>query len=93
LYALYNAHPDYSYSVLVRTKEKAKLVTDAFPKVRIFIGGLEDSDILKEQASKVDILIRITHLLYLHIALVLTMYQTQQMHPTILMLPKLLHVV
>jgi hypothetical protein len=58
LYNLYNAHPEYEYSALVRSKEKAKPVTDAFPNVRIVIGGLDDSDILKEEASKADVVIR-----------------------------------
>ncbi|USP76438.1 non-ribosomal peptide synthetase [Curvularia clavata] len=57
LYQLYNTHPEYAYSALVRTKEKAKSVTDAFPDVRIVIGSLDDSDILKEEASKADVVI------------------------------------
>lgn len=63
MYELYNTHPEYAYSVLVRTKEKAKSVTDAFPDVRIVIGSLDDSDTLKEEASKADVVIRTVYLL------------------------------
>lgn len=39
-------------------EEKAKSVTEAFPKVRIVIGGLDDSKILEDEAAKADVVIR-----------------------------------
>jgi hypothetical protein len=39
-------------------EEKAKSVTKAFPKVRIVIGGLDDSKILEDEAAKADVVIR-----------------------------------
>lgn len=58
MYALNQKHPDYEYSVLVRTQEKADIVKKAFPNVRIVLGGNDDSDIIKEEAAKADIVLR-----------------------------------
>ncbi|GAB7354743.1 hypothetical protein MBLNU459_g5154t1 [Dothideomycetes sp. NU459] len=57
LYALYKAHPEYSYTTVVRTPEKGKLVKDAFPGVRIVQGDNDSSDLLKEEAAQADIVI------------------------------------
>jgi uncharacterized protein YbjT (DUF2867 family) len=58
LFALYNKHPDYEYSALVRTEEKAKPVKEAFPNVRIVLGNLDDAKVLEEEAAKADVVIR-----------------------------------
>jgi hypothetical protein len=58
LYALNQKHPDYEYSALVRTQEKADIVKKAFPNVRIVLGGNDDSDLLKEEATKADVVLR-----------------------------------
>ena len=58
LYELYKKHPDYEYAVLVRTQEKADIVEKAFPNVRIVLGGNDDSEILKEEAAKADVVLR-----------------------------------
>ncbi|KAH0291210.1 NAD(P)-binding protein [Aureobasidium namibiae CBS 147.97] len=57
LYELYHKHPEYSYTALVRTAEKGKSVTDKFPKVKTVQGDNDSSDLLKEEASKADIVI------------------------------------
>lgn len=57
-YALYNKHPDYEYAALVRTQEKADIVKKAFPNVRIVLGGNDDSDVIKAEAAKADIVLR-----------------------------------
>ncbi|KAK6388771.1 hypothetical protein LTR65_007250 [Meristemomyces frigidus] len=56
-HALYEAHPDYEYTALVRTQEKADVVKKAFPPIRIVLGNLDDSDLLKEEAAKADIVL------------------------------------
>lgn len=58
LYALYNAHPEYEYSALIRTKHKAENVQKQYPKLRPVIGGLDDSKLLEEEAAKADVVIR-----------------------------------
>lgn len=44
----------------MRTQEKADLVKDAFPSVRIVLGNLDDAELLKEEAAKADIVLRTT---------------------------------
>lgn len=58
LYVLNKAHPEYDYSLLVRTEEKAKKIKQAYPNVRIVIGDLDASDILEREAAKADIVLR-----------------------------------
>ena len=57
LYALHQKHPDYEYSALVRTQEKADKVKSLYPNVRPVIGGLDDSSIIEEEASKAHIVL------------------------------------
>lgn len=57
-YELYSKHPDYEYAALVRTQEKADIVKKVFPNVRIVLGGNDDSEILKEEAAKADVVLR-----------------------------------
>jgi len=56
--AINEAHPDYHWTVLIRTEEKAKLVKEKYPRVNVVIGDLDSSDLIKEQASKADIVLR-----------------------------------
>lgn len=58
LYALNQAHPDWEYSALIRTQEKADQVKSKFPNLRPVIGGLDDFDIIKEEAAQADIVLR-----------------------------------
>jgi hypothetical protein len=78
LYELYNKHPEYSYTALVRTAEKGKSVTDKFPKVKTVQGDNDSSDLLKEEASKADIVIR-EFLLLIGLSSILTTQQIPQM--------------
>lgn len=62
LYELYEKYPDYEYTAIVRTPEKGKQVTSKFPKVRIVQGDNDSTDLLKEESSKADIVIRESYL-------------------------------
>lgn len=55
---MHEAHPDWEFTVLVRSEEKAKPVTAAFPKVKVAISGLGDSKVLEEAAAAADIVLR-----------------------------------
>jgi uncharacterized protein YbjT (DUF2867 family) len=55
---LYNKHPDWSFTALVRSKEKAEELTAQFPKVHIVHGDLDSADLLEEEAKKADIVYR-----------------------------------
>ncbi|KIV97312.1 hypothetical protein PV10_01074 [Exophiala mesophila] len=57
LQALYHDHPDYDYTLLIRSEAKAQAVQKAFQKVRIVLGGLDDSQILQDEAAKADIVL------------------------------------
>lgn len=54
---LQEKHPEYEYTALVRTDEKAEIVKKAYPSTRTVIGDLDNSDLLKEEASKADIVL------------------------------------
>ena len=58
MHALYAAHPEYEYSILVRNSDKGAVVAAEYPKVRLVYGGLDDSEVLEEEASKADIVLR-----------------------------------
>jgi hypothetical protein len=58
LHVLTNAHPDWEYTCLVRTDEKAKKVKEAYPSVKIVLGDLDASDVLEREAAEADIVLR-----------------------------------
>lgn len=58
LYALATKHPELSYTALVRSTEKAEQVRARYPSVRVVIGNLGDSDLLKKEAADADIVLR-----------------------------------
>jgi hypothetical protein len=41
-----------------KSEEKAKPVKEAFPQIKIALGGLDDSKLLEKEAAKADIVIR-----------------------------------
>ena len=57
-HALYKAQPDWSYTVLVRSEDKGKSIQKQYPEVKLAIGSLDDSDVIKKAASEADIVIR-----------------------------------
>ncbi|OHE93711.1 hypothetical protein CORC01_11028 [Colletotrichum orchidophilum] len=56
-YALYEKHPEYEYSLLVRNEERAAPVRKAFPNVRIVLGGLEDASVIEKEAAAADVVV------------------------------------
>lgn len=55
---LHERHPDYEYTALVRTEEKAKQVTTKYRKVKTVIGDLDNYNLIKEYAASNDIILR-----------------------------------
>ncbi|KAJ6110022.1 hypothetical protein N7486_002257 [Penicillium sp. IBT 16267x] len=55
LYAIANAHPDWELSALVRSKDKAAVLTSKYPKIRVVHGDLDSSHIIEEEVKKADI--------------------------------------
>ena len=58
LHVLQTAHPEYEFTVLLRNKEKADQVVNAYPKVRVVLGDLDSSALLEEEAHKADVVVR-----------------------------------
>jgi hypothetical protein len=44
--------------VLVRNSDKGALVAADYPKIRLVYGDLDSADVLEEEASKADIVLR-----------------------------------
>lgn len=51
-------HPEFAYSALVRSSEKANQVKAQYPNIRIVLGDLDDSDILERESAAADIVLR-----------------------------------
>lgn len=52
------SHPEFSYSTVVRTTDKAEQVKSQYPFVRIVIGDLDDSALLEQESAAADIVLR-----------------------------------
>ena len=57
LHYIYEAHPEYEYTCLVRNSEKGSLVAAQYPKVRLVYGDLDSTDLLTKEASDADIVV------------------------------------
>jgi hypothetical protein len=58
LYALFQAHPDWQYTCIVRNADKGAKVAAAYPKVRLVYGNLDSTELLEEEAGKADLIYR-----------------------------------
>ncbi|KAI8231097.1 hypothetical protein K4K55_006331 [Colletotrichum sp. SAR 10_96] len=58
LYTAYHSHPEWSFSALVRNQEKAEILQEAFPNVRLVLGDLDSTDVLREEALVADIVLQ-----------------------------------
>ncbi|KAI8800016.1 hypothetical protein BJ742DRAFT_874881 [Cladochytrium replicatum] len=54
---IYSAHPEWTFTCLVRSPSKGQAVIDAFPKVRIVIGDLTALDLIKSESTAADIVV------------------------------------
>lgn len=61
LYAIFAKHPEYKYTVLVRSPEKAEQVQAQYPSIRVVIGDLDDSALLEKESAEADIVLRVSH--------------------------------
>jgi len=57
LHQLTQSHPEYNIVTLVRDSHAAETVSQAYPKVRTVVGDLDDSDLVKSEAEKADIVL------------------------------------
>lgn len=56
--ALHGKHPDYEYTVLVRTEERAKPVKERYPNANVIIGSNDSADIIEKAAAEADVVVR-----------------------------------
>ncbi|KAE8393037.1 hypothetical protein BDV23DRAFT_149965 [Aspergillus alliaceus] len=54
-YAVHQVHPDWQYSALVRSKDKAAQVASQYPNVRIVHGDLDSAKTIEEEVKNADI--------------------------------------
>ncbi|KAI0525657.1 nucleoside-diphosphate-sugar epimerase [Xylaria bambusicola] len=57
LYSISQAHPDADLTLLVRSEDKAKLVSAQYPSAKFVYGGLDDSEALEKAAAEADIVV------------------------------------
>ncbi|KXG49812.1 Semialdehyde dehydrogenase, NAD-binding [Penicillium griseofulvum] len=55
LFTIASTHPDWEFSALVRSEEKANQVTSKYPQIRTVIGDLDSSELIEEEVKKADI--------------------------------------
>lgn len=54
---VYAKHPEYDYTALVRSKEKAEELVARYPLTHAIIGDLNDIQLIKSEAQKANIVI------------------------------------
>jgi hypothetical protein len=71
-HALYEANPDFDYTLVVRNKEREELVRRKYPNTDIKIvypgaasPAMSLADVLEEEARKADVVLRMSMILYL----------------------------
>ncbi|KAK7223783.1 hypothetical protein V2G26_011786 [Clonostachys chloroleuca] len=54
---LARTHPDYEFTLLVRSEEKGKPIKAKYPDVKLIYGGLTDSALIEQAAAEADIVV------------------------------------
>lgn len=54
---LYNAYPEYQYTLLVRSEKYGKVLKAKYPSVNLIYGSLEDSDLIRGAAKDADVVV------------------------------------
>ncbi|KAJ5528237.1 hypothetical protein N7513_012396 [Penicillium frequentans] len=57
LATLVSKHPNFSYSALVRSTDKAEQIKAQYPNIRIVLGDLDDSALLEQESAAADIVL------------------------------------
>ena len=58
---IYEAHPDYDYTLYVRNEERAKPIAEKFTDVNFVYGDLDSVDVIEKAASEADVVIRMSN--------------------------------
>ncbi|KAK7397914.1 hypothetical protein QQX98_012717 [Neonectria punicea] len=54
---LYDAHPDYDFSLFVRNEERGKSIAAKYPGVKFVYGNLDDSAVIEKAAAEADVVV------------------------------------
>ncbi|KAF4449622.1 nucleoside-diphosphate-sugar epimerase [Fusarium albosuccineum] len=54
---IHEAHPDYEYTLFVRSEERGKLVAEKYPDVKFVYGDLSSSDVIEKAAAEADVVV------------------------------------
>ncbi|EON65639.1 hypothetical protein W97_04878 [Coniosporium apollinis CBS 100218] len=57
LHRIAQAHPEYRWTCLVRSKERGAHIADQYPDIELVYGTLDDAHILTDQTAKADIVL------------------------------------
>lgn len=55
---LAKAHPDWEFTLFVRSEERAKPIKEAYPNTKFVYGSLDDAAIIEKAAAEADIVVR-----------------------------------
>jgi len=55
---IYEAHPDYDYTLYVRNEERAKPIAEKFTDVKFVYGDLDSVGVIEKAASEADVVVR-----------------------------------
>lgn len=58
---IYEAHPDYDYTLYVRNEERAKPIAEKFADVKFVYGDLDSVDVIEKAASEADVVVRMSN--------------------------------
>ncbi|CVK82929.1 uncharacterized protein FPRO_01403 [Fusarium proliferatum ET1] len=54
---IHDAHPDYDYTLYIRSEDRAKIISKKYPKVRFVYGDLASTDVIEKAASEADVVV------------------------------------
>ena len=60
-YQLYDKHPDFEYTLLLRNEERGRLFLEKYPakdNIHLIYGSLDSEDIIEKAAAEADIVVR-----------------------------------
>lgn len=55
---VYDAHPEYDFTLFVRDEERSKPLSARYPDVKFVYGTLNDSAVIEKAAAEADVVIR-----------------------------------
>ncbi|KAF5239963.1 hypothetical protein FANTH_9747 [Fusarium anthophilum] len=54
---IHDAHPDYYYTLYIRSEDRAKIISNEYPQVKFVYGDLASTDVIEKAASEADVVV------------------------------------